>query len=417
MSRFRQLNLLTMPLTHQAKQYISHALLLSSQLCFSGWHIVGSLAMKDGASPFVFALYRELFAAAMMFLIAKYVTHQSLYILPEDRVRFLILGFFSFVNVVGAMLSLNYISATRFAIFQPCIPCIATMISVVVGLESFTVIKAAGVAVAVSGAILTEAWKDGGDSGDDDEKDVVLGSIIVSLQVTAMACLVVFAKPILPKYNAAVTTFFYYSIGTAFTVLLFAALSYSFTSADLYFNGSLLPWLGLAYASTFATVYTYNALSWGGRQLSPSTTTVYSTFQPVGTMILSFLILNDVVTTPEFVGAALVVVGLIITVYGQNYDNIHNANKGSPDDPTAPLNDEKDLLAEHYRISERTTVTQDTHNPATAFDHYLDQDYSFHSRTVSLTPTTGNAPSSRSSFPYYYDKLLSDDTRNPSHNP
>ena len=41
------------------KTNVAHFALLVAQLCFSGWHVVGHLALKDGADPFVFALYRE----------------------------------------------------------------------------------------------------------------------------------------------------------------------------------------------------------------------------------------------------------------------------------------------------------------------------------------------------------------------
>lgn len=374
-----------MSLTEKTRQYISHGLLLSSQICFSGWHIVGSLSMKDGASPFVFALYREVFAATMMFLIV-YFTNKRIYIHPEDRRRFLCLGFFSFVNVVGAMLSLQYISATRFAIFQPCIPCIAVVISVFKGLEPFTWIKLLGIMLAVSGAIITEAWKDSGSSNDDDEKDITLGTIIVSIQVTGMACLVVFAKPVLPRYSPQVTTLVYYSIGTVMTMILFAILSFTLTAGDLYFNGSLLPWLALAYASTFATVYTYNALSWGGRHLSPSITTVYSTFQPVGTMILSFIILAKMVTTPELIGGAMVILGLVITVYGQNYDNIMERKTSAENEPLTEkfVVDEDALL-----VTSPPASRNGSSNPTLSENPFF-------------TPMLDNEPRSGS---YYYEKL------------
>jgi drug/metabolite transporter (DMT)-like permease len=317
-------------------------------------------------------------AAAMMFAVVKF-TNQKIAIQPEDRLRFLLLGFFSFVNVVGAILALNYISATRFAIFQPCIPCIATVISIFMGLEPISYFKLGGIALAVSGAILSEAWKDG-NSNDDDEKDVTLGSIIVSIQVTGMACLVVFAKPILPKYNSAVTTLLYYSIGTFYTIILFAVLSFTFTAQDLYFDGSTLPWLGLAYASSFATLYPYNALSWSGRHLSPSTTTVYSTFQPVGTMILSLIILNKIVTTPELVGGALVILGLICTVYGQTYDNLFMHRQHEQNEQ------EKDLLADHYRIVS-SEGSNNSGGTLLGNNTILDQEYHFTSRQVSFTPT------------------------------
>lgn len=296
---------------------LAHFVLLTAQLCFSGWHIVGSQALKEGANPFVFVLYRELVASSIMAFILYFVTGERILIDSSDYKRFFFLGCCSFVNVVGAMLSLNYISATRFAIFQPSIPCIATCISIFIGLESFTWIKATGITLAVGGAVMAEAWND---STSSDEKNVYLGTAIVSLQVFAMANLVVFVKPILHKYNPAMITLVYYSIGTFLTILLFLGFTYKLTSQDIIFHGKILPWLGLFYAAIIATVFTYNALSWAGRQLSPSATTVYCTFQPVGTILLSFLFFAKVVTLSEGMGTVLVIAGLIITVLGQSLE-------------------------------------------------------------------------------------------------
>lgn len=48
-----------------------HGVLISIQLCFSGWHIVGSLALKKGADALMFALYREILASVLMFSLVK----------------------------------------------------------------------------------------------------------------------------------------------------------------------------------------------------------------------------------------------------------------------------------------------------------------------------------------------------------
>jgi drug/metabolite transporter (DMT)-like permease len=291
------------------------------------------LAMKEGADPFVFVLYRELLGSVMMYAYARYCGLE-VKIERVDYLRFLILGFFSFVNVVGAMLALKYISATRFAIFQPSIPCIATTISILVGLERITVLKVVGIALAVGGAVITELWHEG--SSDDDEEDITLGTIIVSCQVVAMGALMVFVKPMLSKYNPAVVTVTYYSIGGFYTLLLTVAFAYSFVPNDLIFNSKLLPWLGLAYAATFATFYPYNALSWAGKQLTPGATTVYCTFQPVGTILLSFIILGVIITLSEGLGAVMVMIGLLVTVYAQQYEKkgraeSSNAKSGGSD--------------------------------------------------------------------------------------
>lgn len=99
--------------------------------------------MKHGADPFVFVLYREIISSIVMYLFV-HLQHLKIHIEPRDYRRFLFLGFCSFVNVVGAMLALKYISASRFAIFQPSIPCIATVIAIVLGMERWTWLKGAG---------------------------------------------------------------------------------------------------------------------------------------------------------------------------------------------------------------------------------------------------------------------------------
>jgi len=70
---------------------VAHVLLLASQLCFSGWHIIGSMCMKQGANPFVFVLYREVIASLLMLSYVKYCGLR-LHIEKEDYSRFLLLG-------------------------------------------------------------------------------------------------------------------------------------------------------------------------------------------------------------------------------------------------------------------------------------------------------------------------------------
>lgn len=294
------------------RRYLPHLLSLSGQICFSGWHIIGSLALKDGADPFVFALYRELLGCLIMYLITYY-KNEAVWIKKEDYMRFLFLGLCSFVNVVGTVFALQYISATRYAIFQPAIPCIATVVSIFVGLDKVTWIKLLGVAIAVAGAVLAEAW-----SSSSDEKNVFAGSIISTLQVTAMALLIVFSKPVLAKYPPSAVTLAYYGTGTVLTALLASAWACAgqFQAADFVFHHETLPWIALAYASIVATAYTYNVFSWAGQRLSPSLVTVYCTFQPVGTIVLSYFILGDVVSLSEGLGALTVICGLLVTVYG-----------------------------------------------------------------------------------------------------
>lgn len=100
---------------------------------------------------------------------------------------------------------------------QPVIPVVATLISVVVGYERLSPIKVLGILCAVGGAILVETWhtsSDDDDEDDDGNSNVLLGTLLVCLQVCGMACLIVFQKKLLKRYDTTVLTFAYYSAGS-----------------------------------------------------------------------------------------------------------------------------------------------------------------------------------------------------------
>ena len=50
-----------------------YTILLLVQVAFSGWHILGKLALDDGCDPLIFALYREGSATLLMFLMAWWI--------------------------------------------------------------------------------------------------------------------------------------------------------------------------------------------------------------------------------------------------------------------------------------------------------------------------------------------------------
>lgn len=293
------------------------------QLAFSGWHIVGSLALQGGADPLAFAAYREVFASMIMVVIVWANKQSVLQIQREDYLRFFCLGICSFINVVGTIIALTYISATRYAIFQPSIPCVATAIAIIIGIEAFSWIKGLGILLAVGGAVLIDAWDTGSSSGSSVvESNVTVGSLLVSVQVVAMASLIVFQRPLLTKYESVVVTFGYYTIGTLITLVMCACWEFRFDAQSFVFGGALLPWLALAYATVFATVFTYNTYTYVSKILSPSVITIYNTLQPVGTVVLSVLFLGSGVGLSEGVGGALVALGLIVTVVGRRREII-----------------------------------------------------------------------------------------------
>jgi drug/metabolite transporter (DMT)-like permease len=308
MNRLRQVNV---PIQVQASLVV-----LSAQLCFSGWHIVGSVAFRGGTDPVVFILYRLFIGTLLMHLYIRYYK-MGTFIDPVDHRRMYLAGVLSFLNVICGSCSLKYIAPSRFAIFQPCIPCVVTAISMGFKLEQMSNLKLVGIALAVAGAFVAELWKTGS-SDSKVEANVPLGVVLAIMQVTAMGSLVVVVKPLVVKYEPAVVSAMYFIVSCAAIVVVVLCRIDIIPLNAYAFNGQGMAWLALMYVAIFATMYSFSAINWGGKFLPPTVTTVFFTFQPVGTIILSATLLGVNVTVPQALGGVLIVCGLFVTSYAQS---------------------------------------------------------------------------------------------------
>ena len=293
----------------------ANLIILSAQLCFSGWHIVGSLVLKSGADPMVFLLYRVAIGTIMMHIYVR-VCKFPIKIDPVDQNRFIFVGLLSFGNVLFGILALKFIAPSRFSIFQPGTPCVAAAISMACKLEQFSYVKGVGILLSVAGALLAEMWKEHAASSEK-ELNVPLGVCLTIMQVSCIGSLMVVVKPLLNKYPPAVVSCVYFTVTSCLIMALCLARIDLIKPASLNFNGNYLPWCAVAYVATFTTMYAFLALSWGGKHLPPTVSSAYFTFQPLGTIILSATLLGVMVTVPEVVGGLLIVAGLTVTSVAQ----------------------------------------------------------------------------------------------------
>lgn len=94
-------------------------------------------------------------------------------------------GFFSFVNVVGAIMALSYVSATNLSVLQPSIPVFTMLLSVMFRMEGLNVYKILGIAASVGGALCVKLLgENSGGISAKDQKSLMIGNIIIIVQVT-----------------------------------------------------------------------------------------------------------------------------------------------------------------------------------------------------------------------------------------
>eukprot|EP00953_Heterococcus_sp_UTEX-ZZ885_P010458 6109-Heterococcus_DN1.PRE.2 len=207
-----------------------HVVLVSVSLAFSGWHVCAKIALNDGVNPMALALLREALATVLMSCMAVRCEGWQ----RMDRKHFprlLLLGFCSFVNVVGAILAIKLLSPTAVALMQPSIPVFAMIISFLCGEEGMSRLKACGVLTAVSGAVWVQyntvrtqapdnsATQDSADQDGGSNTTAIIGGLILVAQCLCMALLTVAQRPMLTQYPSMTLTAWYYAVGSMFTLL------------------------------------------------------------------------------------------------------------------------------------------------------------------------------------------------------
>ncbi|CAM9307281.1 unnamed protein product, partial [Choristocarpus tenellus] len=95
---------------------------------------------------------REGAATMIMFVIARRMDGRV--VLDRAHIgNFIFMGLASFGNVVGCILTLQYLSAEAFGMMQPSVPVIAMAMSYMTGVEGMSSLKCLGVIISVTGAV------------------------------------------------------------------------------------------------------------------------------------------------------------------------------------------------------------------------------------------------------------------------
>lgn len=92
----------------------------------------------------------------MLVFLSLWISNFGMFRFPFSLLPSCSQGFFSFVNVVGAIMALSYVSATNLSVLQPSIPVFTMLLSVMFRMEGLNVYKILGIAASVGGGAVRE---------------------------------------------------------------------------------------------------------------------------------------------------------------------------------------------------------------------------------------------------------------------
>jgi drug/metabolite transporter (DMT)-like permease len=295
------------PATTKASSAPSHARLYSLLvLMVALWSlnfVIGKIALRE-FPPLLLAAVRTAIAGIVIipvFLLRN--RRRSIRWTARDIASLLVLGVLGIaLNQVFFVMGLSHTSVAHSAIVIAMMPVLVLLMAAIRGQETLTWRKVSGLAVAISGAVVLQAARHGGEAS-------IVGDIYTLLCGVVFAAYTVFGKSVLTKYDTVtMNTFAYVGGALALTpVILWSLGRFNFTSV------SPAAWLSVGYMAIFSSVISYLIYSYALSHIAASRVSAFSYLQPLGATLLAIPILGEHVTAPLLIGGALTLAGVYTT--------------------------------------------------------------------------------------------------------
>jgi drug/metabolite transporter (DMT)-like permease len=275
-------------------------------LISAGTFLVGKAA-ANAFPTLVLGLFRFLIAGAGFLLLARLRRLELWATAKMEWRNLLMVGFLGVtLNQICFLWGLKFTLPAHAALLYALTPTVVLMMAWARGFERPTLSKLTGLLLAFSGVIwlflgrtdtsvLPPHW--------------MRGDALILLAVIAWAGYTVMSRPLVQRHGAQKAT----TLSILFGVALFAPLgSLGLPQLDLH----AIPreaWMGLFYLGLFTSVVSYLLWFYALGLREPSRVAIATNGQPIATALLGALFYHHPITPHFVLGAALVIVGVILT--------------------------------------------------------------------------------------------------------
>jgi drug/metabolite transporter (DMT)-like permease len=285
---------------------VTYVKLVLMAVFWGGTFIAGRVIARD-VQPFSAAFSRFVLASALLLLLTWRAEGKLPGIKRRQIMPIFLLGMTGvFGYNVFFFKGLQTVSAGRASVIVATNPIFITLLSAFFLKERLTPIKAAGILISVSGAVVVISR---GDPSQVLAGGLGWGELFIFGCVLSWVAYSLIGKVVMAELSplTAVT----YSAVAGTLVLLPPA--YLEGVARNFVHYSVLSWLGLFYLALFGTVLAFQWYYQGIKKLGPSKASIFINFVPISGVLLAFITLGEPLTPSLLLGAILVSAGVYVT--------------------------------------------------------------------------------------------------------
>jgi drug/metabolite transporter (DMT)-like permease len=314
--------------------------LLLAQILFSGYHVIGKIALSGKAiEPLMFTLLREFIATPTLFvilLISNYWETKKWRIeIPPRNVMIRLVGL-GVTGICGNQIlflyGLTLTTPENSAALQPLIPVFATVGAIILREEKINWrswldrIKILAILCAAAGGVemvLLGPKESNENAPGKPVEDLLLGNICLIGNCICFAIYVLLQRPLLnppttesKAYSPLEITCWAYLYGTFF-VLIASCTKWTNPNDWIEIGDGLkrgLIW-PILYAAFLSSAGALLLITWANRRVKGVVATLFQAAQPFTTSLLSWIVLKSILTLEQIAGALMIVVGLGVVCY------------------------------------------------------------------------------------------------------
>ncbi len=251
----------------------------------------------------------RLLIASILLLLVTLATGKFQKLRRKDAKLFLLLAFFEpFLYYVGETYGLTMVAPTLASVIVSTIPLFAPVLAFIILRERIAWPNVVGIIVSLFGVFFVIYQPGGGFNANP------LGVALLFMAVFSAIGYATILRKISTYYNTLNVIFYQSLLGLMFFIPTFFLSDFS---SIQHIQVSMQGVVALVMLSVFASVVAFVLFAGAVRQVGVARTNVFVNLIPVFTAIFAWLILDDKITVNNWIGIAIVVVGLFISQWGK----------------------------------------------------------------------------------------------------
>jgi drug/metabolite transporter (DMT)-like permease len=278
------------------------AIILS--MIFWSFSFIWTRVAIQSFQPMTLITLRLIIASALLFVVAK-LSGKFQKLRRKDFKLFILLAFFEpFLYYVGETYGLTTVESTLAAVIISTIPLFAPVLAYFVLREQIGWTTIIGILVSLLGVFFVIYEPGGG------FKANPWGVALMFMAVFSAICYATVLRKIPSYYNSMNVIFYQSLLGLLFFIPTFFLTDYPTIQTLKVTNESFF---ALIMLSVFASVIAFVLFAGAVRKVGVSRTNVFVNLIPVFTAILSWFILDEILTAYKWVGIFIVIIGLFVS--------------------------------------------------------------------------------------------------------